>query len=455
MNKTNPALPPLACVILAAGQGTRMKSDLPKVMHPIAGVPMIRHVLNACAELLPQQIITVIAPDHASIADTIKPSLSAIQKTAQGTGDAVKAARPSLDKFTGDILVLFGDTPLIEADTLRQLLARKAETKAAIVVAGFEIADPAAYGRLVMDQTGNLLEIVETKDATAEQRQITLCNGGIMLFEGAKLWPLLAQLTNNNAKQEYYLTDCVKLARAQGLTVSVARIAADQVLGVNNRVELATAEQLMQRRLRERAMVNGATLLDPNTVYLAADTRIGRDVVIGPHVVIGTGVEIQDKAVIKAFCHLEQAVVQSGAIIGPYARLRPGSVVGREAHIGNFVELKNTQVGEKAKINHLSYIGDSTVGARANIGAGTITCNYDGFRKSRTEIGAEAFVGSNSALVAPVKIGAGSYVGAGSVITMDVPDNTLAVARGRQQNILDWAARYRDQQTQAAADKIK
>lgn len=445
----------LACVILAAGQGRRMKSDLPKVLHAIAGLPMIRHVVNACAGLLPEQIVTVIAPDHQKIAEAVTPSLTAIQIKPLGTGDAVKAARHLLKDFTGDILVLFGDTPLLEPATLQALRDKRQATNATIVVAGFQAVDPAAYGRLMMAKDGQLDAIIEAKDATPEQLAVTLCNGGIMLFDGTKLWSLLDALQNNNAKQEFYLTDCVRLARAKGWPVGVAMIPEMQVLGVNNRAELAEAEKLMQQRLRRQAMLDGATLIDPDTVYLAADTRMGRDVTIGPNVVIGNGVEIQDKVTIKAFCHLEQVRVETGAIIGPFARLRPGTVVGREAHIGNFVELKNTQVEERAKINHLSYIGDSHVGAGANIGAGTITCNYDGFRKSRTEIGAEAFIGSNTSLVAPVKIGAGSYVGAGSVITMDVPANTLAVARGRQQNIADWAKRYREQQLQVEAEKAK
>jgi bifunctional UDP-N-acetylglucosamine pyrophosphorylase/glucosamine-1-phosphate N-acetyltransferase len=267
-----------------------------------------------------------------------------------------------------------------------------------------------------------------------------------MLFAGGKLWPLLDQLHDDNAKKEFYLTDCIKLARAAGDACAVAEMSAEEVLGINTRVELAEAESLMQNRLRKQAMLNGATMIDPSTVFLAADTRIGRDVVIGPNVVIGAGVEIGDNVEIRAFCHIEQAKIDDGAIIGPYARLRPGTMVGGGAHIGNFVELKNTEVGRGAKINHLSYIGDASVGAKANIGAGTITCNYDGFRKHHTHIGAEAFIGSNSALVAPVSIGDGAYVGAGSVITMEVPANTLAVARGRQSVIDDWARRFREEQ---------
>lgn len=437
-------LSPLACVILAAGQGTRMKSDLPKVLHPIAGLPMVRHVVNACAELLPEKIVVVVAPGMDAVEKAVAPARCVVQQKAIGTGDAVKAAKNEFKGFKGDVVVVFGDAPLLTAESLRRLQQQRQETGAAIVVAGFRPQDPSPYGRLVLDAKGNLTEIVENFDATAEQKKIGLCNGGIMLFSGEALWPLIDQLKNDNAKKEFYLTDCIALARKAGKSCAVIEMPADEVLGINTRVELAQAEALMQRRLREQAMLNGATMTDPDTVYLAADTKIGRDVTIGPNVIMGPGVEIGNKVEIRAFCHLEQVRIEDAAIIGPFARLRPGSVIGAAAHIGNFVEIKNTEVGKGAKINHLSYIGDATVGAKANIGAGTITCNYDGFRKHHTHIGAETFIGSNTALVAPVKIGDGAYVGAGSVITMEVPANTLAVARGRQSNIEDWARRFRE-----------
>lgn len=436
----------LACIILAAGQGTRMRSALPKVMHPVAGAPMITHVLAAAAELLPEQMVVVVAPAMEAVEKAVAPNKCAIQQKPLGTGDAVKAAKAALGSFKGDIIVLFGDAPLVTAEALRGLQKKCEETGAAIVVAGFTPADPAAYGRLVIDKAGHLVAIVEAADATPEQRAIKLCNGGIMLFAGGKLWPLLDQLRDDNAKREFYLTDCVKLARAAGGTCAVAEMPADEVLGVNTRVELAEAENLMQQRLRTRAMLAGATMIDPSSVFLSADTKLGRDVVIGPNVVIGSGVEIGNNVEIRAFSHIEQTKINDGALIGPYARLRPGTVVGSAAHIGNFVELKNTEVGKGAKINHLSYIGDASVGDRANVGAGTITCNYDGFRKHHTHIGAEAFIGSNSALVAPVSIGDGAYVGAGSVITTEVPANTLAIARGRQSVIDDWAKRFREEQ---------
>lgn len=423
-----------------------MRSSLPKVMHPVANAPMISHVITAAAELLPEQIVVVVAPSMETVEKTVAPNKCVIQQKPLGTGDAVKAAKPVLGSFKGDVIILFGDAPLVTAEALRGLQRKREETGAAIVVAGFNPADAGAYGRLVTDEAGSLTAIVEAVDATPEQRAIKLCNGGIMLFAGGRLWPLLDQLRDDNAKKEFYLTDCIKLARAAGDICAVAEMPATEVLGVNTRVELAEAERLMQLRLRERAMLAGVTLTDPASVFLSADTKLGRDVVIGPHVVMGLGVEIGNNVDIRAFCHIEQAKIEDGAIIGPYARLRPGTLVGNDAHIGNFVELKNTEVGKGAKINHLSYIGDASVGPKANVGAGTITCNYDGFRKHHTKIGAEAFVGSNSALVAPVAIGDGAYVGAGSVITSDVPANTLAIARGRQSVIDDWANRFREEQ---------
>ena len=445
MTKTDSS-PALACIVLAAGQGTRMRSALPKVMHPVANAPMIAHVLAAATALNPEHITVVIASAMDMVEKAVAPHACAIQKQPLGTGDAVKAAKANLGSFNGDIIVLFGDAPLVTAEALRGLQKKRQETNAAVVVAGFTPADPAAYGRLIVDKAGHLTAIVEASDATPEQRAIKLCNGGIMLFAGGKLWPLLDQIRDDNSKKEFYLTDCIKLARAAGDVCAVAEMPADEVLGVNSRIELAEAERLMQNRLRNGAMLGGVTMTDPSSVYLSADTQFGRDVTIGPNVVFGLGVKVGDKVDIRAFCHIEQTQIDEGATIGPYARLRPGTLVGNNAHIGNFVELKNTEVGKGAKINHLSYIGDASVGAKANVGAGTITCNYDGFRKHHTHIGSEAFVGSNSALVAPVSIGNGAYVGAGSVITTDVPANTLAIARGRQSVIDDWANRFREEQ---------
>jgi len=423
-----------------------MRSEQPKVLHPIAGMPMIGHVLAACAALQPEKIVVVIGPGMPAIEQAVLPHRCAVQPKPLGTGDAVKAARQELKDFRGDVIVLFADAPLVTPEALRLLQQKRHETGAAVVVGGFLTDQTWTHGRLVMNTGGSLERIVEHADATPDQRNIRLCNGGVMLFAADKIWGLIDKLRDDNAKKEFYLTDCVALARQAGEVCEVAEMPPDEVFGINNRIELAEAEQLMQQRLRKKAMLDGATLTDPNTVYLSADSKIGRDVTIGPNVVIGPGVEIGDKVQIRPFCHLEQVRIEDGALIGPFARLRPGTNVGAGAHIGNFVELKNADVGRGAKINHLSYVGDAYVGPRANVGAGTITCNYDGYRKQHTHIGAESFIGSNTALVAPVKIGDGAYVAAGSVITMEVPANTLAVARGRQANIGDWARRFREEQ---------
>ncbi len=444
--------PPLACVILAAGQGVRMRSALPKVLHQVAGVPMISHVVSACAALSPETMVVVTAPDMKAVQDAVAPARCAIQSKPQGTADAVKSAKNELYGFKGDVMVLFGDTPLVMPESLNRIRKRRRETGASIVVSGFVPADAGRYGRLVTDDNGSLLRIVEAKDASPEQLDIELCNGGIMLFDAEKMWKLLDEVKSDNAAGEFYLTDCVALANAKKWGCAVEEMSEEELMGINTRVDLALAESVMQDKLRARAMLSGVTLTDPAATYLSADTKFGRDVTIGPGVVVGPGVEIAERVTIRAFCHLEGVKIEAGAIIGPFARVRAGSEIGKSAHIGNFVEIKNTAVGEGAKINHLSYIGDASVGARANVGAGTITCNYDGFRKSHTEIGESAFIGSNTALVAPVSIGDGAYVGAGSVITMDVPPNTLAVARGRQANIEDWAARYRDEQASRKKD---
>ncbi|MDD5585990.1 MAG: bifunctional UDP-N-acetylglucosamine diphosphorylase/glucosamine-1-phosphate N-acetyltransferase GlmU [Alphaproteobacteria bacterium] len=444
MNKTlNTA--PLACVVLAAGQGTRMKSDLPKVLHPVAGLPMIQHVVAACLELAPEKIVVVIPPDAAAVDSAVSSHICLVQEKPLGTGDAVKSARKSLSDFAGDIIILFGDTPLVTAEALQGLREKREATGAAIVVAGFMPEDPAKYGRLIVDAEGHLTEIVEASDATPEQRQIKQCNGGIMLFDAQKLWPLLDKLNNANAKNEYYLTDCVKLAREQGWSCYVADMPAEDVSGINNRIELARAEKIMQGRLRRKAMLNGVTMIDPETVYLSYDTVLGNDVTIGPNVVFAPGVRVADGVEIRSFCHIAGTRIEAGAVIGPFARLRPDSVVGTGVRIGNFVEVKNVELGADAKVNHLTYLGDATIGSRANIGAGTITCNYDGFSKARTEVGAGAFIGSNTALVAPVTVGSGAYVAAGSVITMDVAADALSVARGRQTSLPDWARRYREE----------
>ncbi len=434
----------VAAVILAAGKGSRMKSDLPKVLHPLAGRPMVRHVLDAVAKLNPSRVAVVVGPGMENVAAAVAPVPAVVQTKQLGTADAVRAAFGVLKGFEGDVIVLYGDTPLITPETMMKMVERQWEgDNPAVVVLGFRPADPGAYGRLIVNPAGGLEKIVEHLDASASERKVGLCNAGLMVFDGKRMFELLDHVDCNNAKGEYYLTDAVGLARARGYACAVVEAPEAEVMGVNCRAELAEAEKLIQQRLRRAAMDNGATLTDPDTVYFSPDTKLGRDVVVGPSVVFGPGVTVADRVEIKAFCHLEGATVAEGATIGPYARLRPGAEIGPGAHVGNFVEIKNGKLAQGAKVNHLTYIGDATIGAKANVGAGTITCNYDGFSKSRTEIGAGAFIGSNSSLVAPVKIGDGAIVGAGSVVVKDVEADALTVARGRQQNYDGWAARFR------------
>ena len=447
----------LAVVVLAAGMGTRMKSDLPKVMHPLAGRPMIRHLLETVARLDPARQVVVVGPGMEALEAAVAPHQTVVQHERRGTGHAVLQARRALEGFEGTILVLYGDTPLISEATLLRLLAeREGPDNPAVVVLGFRPADPAQYGRLVVGGEG-LKAIVEWKEATPEQREITLCNSGVLALDGRRAWGLLERVSDDNVKGEFYLTDVVSLARGDGASCSFVLGDEEELLGINSRTELASAEALVQAGLRTAAMEGGATLLAPETVWFAWDTRIGRDVVVWPHVVFGPGVTIGDGVTIKGFCHLEGCAVAEGADLGPYARLRPGAEVGGGAHIGNFVEVKKAVVEAGAKVNHLTYIGDARVGAGANIGAGTITCNYDGFNKSFTDIGEGAFIGSNSSLVAPVKVGAGAVVGAGSVITKDVGANALAVARGAQMELAGWAERFRAAKRAAKAkpDKAK
>lgn len=422
-----------------------MKSDLPKVLHPVANRPMVSHLLDALSAISSERTVVVVAPGMTQLVDAVAPADTAVQTEALGTGHAVLAARAQMEDFTGDVLVLFGDTPLLTAETMQNMLAaRRGADNPAVVVLGFRPDDPAEYGRLVTAADGGLEAIVEFKDASEAQREIGLCNAGIMAIDGNHLFSLLDAVGNDNANGEYYLTDIVALARDRGLRCAVVE-AADpvEVMGVNSRAQLAEAEAAMQSRLRDRAMAGGVTMTDPGTVWLSADTKIGRDVIIGPNVFFGTGVTIADNVEIKAFCHIDGAKVASGVSIGPFARLRPGAKLERDVHVGNFVEIKQALVEEGAKVNHLTYIGDARIGPRANVGAGTITCNYDGFFKELTDIGADAFIGSNSALVAPVKIGDGATVGAGSVITADVEADALAVARGRQKSIGGWAKAFR------------
>jgi bifunctional UDP-N-acetylglucosamine pyrophosphorylase/glucosamine-1-phosphate N-acetyltransferase len=433
-----------AAVILAAGKGTRMKSRRPKVMHAIAGRPMIGHVMAALAPLRCDPVVAVIAPGMEEVAAAVAPAKIAHQREQLGTGHAMMAARRALGGIPGDLLVLYGDTPFIATATLEAMLARRAgKDDPAVVVLGFRPADPGEYGRLILDGAGGLEAIVEARDASPAERAIGLCNSGVMALDARRMLPLLKALGNENAKGEYYLTDLVALARARDWNCAVVEAPAEELMGVNSRADLAAAERAFQRKRRATAMAEGATLLDPDTVYFSYDTQVGRDVVIGPHVVFGPGVEIEDEVEIRGFCHIEGARIAKGALIGPFARLRPGAAIEADAHIGNFVEVKNATVGRGAKANHLTYIGDAEIGAGANIGAGTITVNYDGFRKSRTVIGPRASIGSNAALIAPVKVGAGAIVGAGSVITEDVPADAMAIARGRQVNLPGRARRFR------------
>ena len=446
----------LAVVILAAGKGVRMASALPKVLHQVAGRSMLGHVLDAVAPLAPERIAVVAGPGMDAVAEAARPHETLVQESQLGTGHAVLVARPALDGFHGEggggeVLVLYGDTPLISSETLERMVAfRRGQAGAvpALVALGFRSADPAGYGRMLLDPAdGRLLRIVEAADASPAELTIELCNGGVMLGEGPVLFDLLERVGNDNAKGEYYLTDIYALAEARELVTRVIETSEDEVLGVNSRAELAVAEAVLQRRLRERALAGGATLIDPMTVWLSRDTALGRDVVVEPGVFFGPGVTVGDGARIRAFSHLESAAIGPGATVGPFARLRAGTRLEQGARVGNFVEVKNATLGAGAKANHLTYLGDATVGAEANIGAGTITCNYDGFAKHRTEIGAGAFIGSNTALVAPVTLGAGSVVGAGSTITKAVPNDALAVARGPQRTIDGGAARLRQRKT--------
>jgi bifunctional UDP-N-acetylglucosamine pyrophosphorylase / glucosamine-1-phosphate N-acetyltransferase len=443
--------PSSLAIILAAGKGTRMRSALPKVLHKLAGAPMLAYVLKAVGEAGIGQSCLVVAPCMEAVgaaAHAIDPTLRVfVQADQLGTADAVKAAREALDGFAGPVLVLYGDTPLLRADTLQGVIGALGEG-ADLVVIGFQASDPTGYGRLLLDQSGELVGIREEKDASHEERNLTLCNSGIMAFGSAKvLLDLLVRIGNDNAKGEFYLTDAVALAHAAGFQARMVRAEGPEILGVNSRAELAEAEAALQQRLRAKVMEGGATLTAPETVFLSHDTNIGKDVVIEPNVVFGPGVAIDDGATIRAFCHIEGASIGAGAVVGPFARLRPGAHLAPNAHIGNFVEIKQAEIGDGAKVNHLTYIGDASVGAGANVGAGTITCNYDGFAKHRTEIGAGAFIGSNSSLVAPVKIGDGAYIGSGSVISKDVPADALALTRAPQEERLGWAARLRVRRT--------
>ncbi len=432
-------------IVLAAGEGVRMRSSRPKVLHAIAGRPMIAHALAAVVEAGATDVAVVVGPDRddvgAAARETVAGAEIFVQRERLGTAHAALAAREAIARGYDDILVTYGDAPLLRGATLKALRDGLAEGDA-LAALGFAAADPTGYGRLI-EKDGRLVAIREHKDATEAERGARLCNAGPLAVAGLHALALIEAVKPENAQKEFYLTDLVEIAAARGLAARAIEVGADEALGVNDRVQLAAAEAAMQARLRRGAMVDGATLVAPETVFLSWDTKLGRDVLIEPNVVIGPGVAIADGATIHAFSHLEGARVAGGASVGPFARLRPGADVAAKAKIGNFVEVKNAAIEAGAKVNHLTYIGDARVGAGANIGAGTITCNYDGFSKHRTDIGAGAFIGSNSALVAPVTIGDGAYVGSGSVITKDVEADALAVARGRQETRPGWAKAFR------------
>lgn len=433
-------------IVLAAGEGTRMRSSLPKVLHQVAGQSLLAHVLSAAPRGAGASLAVVVGPDHQAVAEEAmraRPDAATfIQRERLGTAHAVLAARDAIAAGADDLLVAFGDTPLISAETFARLRA-PLQAGAALAVLGFRAADPTGYGRLLVEDD-QLLAIREHADATSAERAIDLCNAGVMAFDGKTALKIIEAIGKANSKGEYYLTDAVEVVRSLGLKAAVIETGEDEVRGINTKAQLAQAEAIMQTRLREAALDAGVTIVAPETVYLSADTSFGNDVTLEHFVVIGPGVSIGDGAVIHAFSHVVQAAIGRNASIGPYARLRPGTSVGEGARIGNFVETKAAILEAGVKVNHLTYIGDTHIGAGANIGAGTITCNYDGFNKHKTTIGAGAFVGSNSSLVAPVKIGAGAYIGSGSVITRDVPDDALAVERSPLTTKEGWASRFRD-----------
>lgn len=437
---------PLLTIVLAAGKGTRMKSAVPKVLHQVGGLSLLGHVLSTARSIGAGSLAVVIGPDMAGVraeANAVAPEARIfVQDKQLGTAHAVLAAREAIVRHNGDVLVLFADSPLVTPGTLRGLLAcLDADTPLAVL--GFQAADPTGYGRLLCDAVGNVNAIREHKDADEDERAVTFCNSGVMAFRSEAMLDLLDRIGKHNAQGEYYLTDAVAVARAKGYRVAAQSCGEEEVLGINSRSQLAMAEAVFQRRFRERVMTEGATLIAPETVWFSHDTVIGRDVTIEPNVFFGPRVVIEDEVIIHANCHLTGARIRRGAEIGPFARFRPGADIGPGAKIGNFVEVKNVTLEAGAKANHLSYLGDGRVGAGANIGAGTIFCNYDGFFKHKTEVGPGAFIGSNTSLVAPISVGAGAYIGSGSVITKNVPADALALERNEQSTREGWAAKFR------------
>jgi len=424
-----------ALIVLAAGQGTRMNSDLPKVLHPLGGVPLLVHAMASGDAVNPDKIVVIAGHGVEAVETAVRaysPDAVILRQTEQlGTGHAVMQAADALADFEGNAIVVYGDTPFVRPETIAKMAASHDDGNA-VVVLGFETAEPGRYGRIILGEDG-LDQIVEAKDASDDQLSITLCNGGLVAADAQLLFALLSTIGNDNASGEYYLFDIVAAARAQGHSASVVTCDESETLGINTRTELARAEAIFQTTKRAEALENGVTLTAPDTVFFSFDTHIGRDAVIEPNVVFGPGVTIESGATIRAFSHLEGCHVSQQSVVGPYARLRPGAELGESTKVGNFVEVKNATLSEGSKVNHLSYIGDAQIGKRTNVGAGTITCNYDGFMKHRTEIGDGAFIGSNTMLVAPVKIGNEAMTASGSVINKDVPDGALALARARQE----------------------
>ena len=436
-----------AVVILAAGQGTRMRSDTHKVLHPIAGKALLMHLLDSVAGLGAEKSVVVVGKGRDQVEKALEGREVGIahQVEQKGTAHAVQQAKDALASYNGAVLILYGDTPFVEAETLQRMLDRlDGKGGPGVVVLASTPDDPLKYGRIILGEGDHIAKMVEYKDATEEERAVRLCNSGMMAVRSTDLFRWLDKVGNDNAAGEYYLPDVVNVAAAEGRDAVVIEADPYETAGVNSRAELAHLELDWQRRRREQALQDGATLIDPESVWFAADTKLGRDVTVEPHVVFGPGVEVADGATIKAFSHIEGATIATKAVIGPFARLRPGAKVGENAKVGNFVEVKKAILGVGAKVNHLAYIGDADVGANANIGAGTITCNYDGFGKHGTVIGEGAFIGSNTALVAPVTVGSGAIVGAGSVITKDVEADSLAVERTEQRGVAGWARRFRE-----------
>ena len=439
----------LSALVLAAGKGTRMNSRKPKVLHEIAGLPLVCHVIEAIKPLQPDNIVVVIPLGHENIGEAVKPASIKIQENALGTGNAVKCGLTDLKTLSGTVLVAFGADPMITTETLKKMIeAREVENPPDVVVLGFRTENPGRYGRLVLGDDGKLERIVEVSEAHTIDKPVELYNAGVMAINGTKIAGFIEELSPQNRKKEYYLTDIVEIALAKGGYAAVVEGEESETLGVDSRADLARAEAMMQARLRLRMLSNGVTLISPETNFFSHDTVIGKDSIIHPNVVIGKNVRIGEAVEIKSFSHLEGAIISNEVVIGPYARLRPGTEIDNGVKIGNFVEIKKAKIGEGAKINHLSYVGDANVGQNANIGAGTITCNYDGFAKHVTVIGDGVFIGSNTSLVAPVEVGDNAIIGAGSTITKSVDENALSVVRGELKELPNGAKRFRSRRTQ-------